>query len=35
MVEGGKVHFTETAEGLLLVCFNSLRRSLLETDVQT
>lgn len=34
MVEGGKIHFTETGEGVLLVCFNSLRRSLLETDAQ-
>ena len=34
MVEGGKIHFTETGEGLLLVCFNSLRCSLLETYAQ-
>jgi len=25
-VEAGRVHFTETAEGLLLVCLNSITR---------
>lgn len=24
-VEGGRVHFTETADGALLICLNSLR----------
>ncbi len=26
-VEAGRIHFTETPEGLLLICFNSLLES--------
>jgi hypothetical protein len=35
MVEAEKLHFTETAEDLLLICFNSLCRSLLTSDTQS
>ncbi|HEV8486375.1 MAG TPA: hypothetical protein VGV87_22720 [Blastocatellia bacterium] len=34
LVEAGKIHFTETNEGLLLICFNSLCRSLLRAEAQ-
>jgi excisionase family DNA binding protein len=35
MVEAGKIHFTQTNEKLLLICFNSLFHSLLEADARS
>lgn len=34
LAEAGKIHFTETGAGSLLICFNSLCRSLLQADGQ-
>ena len=33
-VEAGRLHFTETPEGQLLICLNSLSRKLLEAERQ-
>ena len=33
-VEAGRLHFTETPEGRLLICLNSLSRKPLETEIQ-
>ena len=33
-VEAGSLHFTETPEGRLLICLNSLPRKTLETEIK-
>lgn len=34
LVEGGKIHFIETNEEMLLICFNSICRSLSQADTR-